>query len=277
MIVDAHIHLVSRDERAYPLNPSDLSGPWYRKAPLPAEELLEQMGPAGVDRAIAVQPLGAYTYDNRYAVDSAQRHPERLVAVCCVDCRADDAPARLEHWVRERGARGVRVFALPQLGAPALDDARSLRVCERAAELDVPIVVTILGDQLAQLRRLLERLREPPVLLDHCGFPRLTGAPWERDAAELMALAEFPNLHLKVSTTVLDEAARAGDPAQFVRALATRFGARRLLWGSDYPQTHDRSYPELAAFGRSAFSALRADDRAWALGGTALCLWPELE
>ena len=37
---------------------------------------------------------------------------------------------------------------------------------------------------------------------------------------------------------------------------AEAFGAERLLWGSDYPQTHDRSYAALVELGRAACAGL---------------------
>jgi predicted TIM-barrel fold metal-dependent hydrolase len=61
-----------------------------------------------------------------------------------------------------------------------------------------------------------------------------------------------------------------------VAELVARFGARRLMWGSDYSQTHDRPYAELAAHARHAASKLGDEDRAWLLGRTARAYWPEL-
>ena len=54
------------------------------------------------------------------------------------------------------------------------------------------------------------------------------------------------------------------------------FGADRLLWGSDFCQTHDRSYAELVALGAGAFAGLTAADRALCQGANALRLWPGL-
>jgi hypothetical protein len=73
-----------------------------------------------------------------------------------------------------------------------------------------------------------------------------------------------------------DVAARDGDPRDLVDTLAARFGPRRLMWGSDFSQTHDRSYAELVAFGRQAVSRRPEEDRRRVLGETALTLWPEL-
>ena len=273
VVIDSHVHVVASDETAYPLQPMALSGPWYREAPCSAEKLLGLMDVSGVARAILVQPLGAYSYDNRYAADSALRHPDRFASVCCVDPNGPDPVGELTHWVRERGVRGVRLFALARDGQGWLAEPRTFPLWECAAKEGARIVVMILAHQLPSLVQVLRRFPDVPVTLDHCGFPELRREPWA-EAAPLFALAEFPNLHLKVSTHVLDAAAREGDPRRFVAALAQRFGAERMMWGSDFSQTHDRPYAELVRFGREAFSGLSAADQARCLGGTAAALWP---
>jgi len=271
-VIDTHVHVIAEDLAAYPLRPMSLSGAWYREAPCSAEGLLAAMDASGVARAILVQPLGAYSYDNRYAADSARRHPDRFVGVCCVDPFGEDPVGQLERWVCEPGMRGVRLFALSRDASCWLDDPRSFPLWERAAKLDARIVVTILDHQIPALRAVLRLFPEIPVALDHCGFPSLVREPWP-EAAPLFALAEHPNLYLKVSTHVLDAARREGDPRRFVAALAERFGPERLMWGSDFCQTHDRPYAELVAQGRDAFALLSAEDRAWCLGRTAAKLW----
>ena len=76
-IVDTHTHVVSSDQSRYPLNPAGLPGAWYREAPHTTEQLIERMDEAHVERAVLVQGVGAYSYDNRYAADSAERHRAR--------------------------------------------------------------------------------------------------------------------------------------------------------------------------------------------------------
>ena len=85
MLVDSHTHMVSADRDAFPLSPAALPGSWYLEAPCSVEDLLREMDAAGVDRAVFVQPMGAYSFDNRYAAAGAAAHPGRLAAACCVD------------------------------------------------------------------------------------------------------------------------------------------------------------------------------------------------
>ena len=122
---------------------------------------------------------------------------------------------------------------------------------------------------------MLARHPDVPVVLDHCGFPDLRGGPSFPGLAPVLALAGHPGLHLKVTSHVLEAAGEHA--AAFVEQLADTFGADRLVWGSDYPQTHDRTYAELVAFGpRRVRGPRRESDRARVLGGNALRLWPAL-
>src|SRR5262249_17777042 len=102
MIVDSHVHVISPDEERYPLCPAGIAqgtgaerrpAAWYREVPVSAERFLELMAASGVERAVLVQAMGAYSYDNRYAVDSAARYPDRFSSVCSVDVGGGAQPA----------------------------------------------------------------------------------------------------------------------------------------------------------------------------------------
>lgn len=266
-MIDTHTHVVAPDEERYPLHPSGMTEPWYRDDPCSVERLLKLMDEAGVDGAVLVQGISAYGFDNRYALDSARAHPARCTSVVYVDVAAPDATTTLRSHVEVDGARGLRWVAF---GSTGLTEPRT--VWDVAASLGVPVVVTILAEKLSELARVVPDLPDVALALDHCGFADFSsGVP-----ADLAALATHPRLHLKVSTIALDRMAEHGDVRDGLAELTATFGADRLMWGSDYSQTHDRPYPELAAYARRAASKLSDDDRAAYLGGTALDLWPEL-
>jgi predicted TIM-barrel fold metal-dependent hydrolase len=287
MIVDTHAHVIASDESRYPLTPAGLdqgigtqrrTAAWFREVPVSAERLLELMEGAGVARAVLVQPMGAYSYDNSYAADAARAHPDRFTSVAIVEVGRDDAVERLRYWVNERGVRGVRLFTVTSPEGTWLDEPAGLRVWEEAARLQIPVVVTILSRQLPKLRNALRRFPEISVALDHCGFPDLRGGPPYANAAGLFELTEFGNLRLKVTSHVLKQVEREPDgPETFVATLAQRFGAERLMWGSDYSQTHDRPYADFVALARRAAAPLSAAEQDGFLARTALTMWPELE
>jgi len=202
VIVDTHVHVVAADRERYPLRPTGISLDWFREAPVTVEDFLELMTAAGVDRAVLVQPMSAYGFDNRYVIDAARMHSERLASVVILDT-ADD-PARRLRAMASEGVSGVRLFAIGNPTLSRLDEPSALGLWEVAAELDLPVVVTILSDQLPELRAMLERFPEVTVALDHCGFPDLSGGPPYAQAADLFELATLPNISLKASCYLLD-------------------------------------------------------------------------
>jgi len=264
--VDTHVHVVSEDTETYPLadGPADA---WYRVAGCTAERLLVEMDGAGVDAAVLVQGVSAYGTDNRYAAVSAREHRERCASVACIDLSGSDPAGAVSDVIVRHGMRGIRWWGLGDVG---LAEPRS--VWDRAFELGVPVVVTILANRLGELAETAPGLPAVPVALDHCGFADFSrGVP-----SELAALAGAPRVHLKVSTITLDQMGEHGDVRDGLSELAAVFGGHRLMWGSDFSQTHDRPYGELAAGARDAAARLAPDDRDRFLAGTALSLWPEL-
>jgi L-fuconolactonase len=276
LIVDTHVHVVAADQDRYPLHTAAAEHAWLREPPVTAERYLNLMGDAGVGATVLVQAFGAYRTDNRYVVDAAAAHRDRCTSVVIV-AGDDDGAAELRRLAAERSVGGVRLFAISNPKLSRLDDATTLPVWEVAGELGLVVVATILPAGLSELDVMLDRFPDLPVALDHCGFPDLRGGPPYNYADALFALADRPNLHLKVSCYLLERLQEdRGEPGDLVDRFAAVFGADRLLWGSDFPQTHDRPYTALVELGRAACARLDADDQRGFLGENAVRLWPQL-
>jgi predicted TIM-barrel fold metal-dependent hydrolase len=171
----------------------------------------------------------------------------------------------------------TRLFNIPPASPPWLDAPETDEVLDRARDLGIRLLLTVLVDDLPLVGTLLARAPDLPIAVDHCGFTDFSDGPPFRAAAPLAALADHPNLRLKVTTTLLEPTLAAGVDARGVLGwLCDRFGVERLMWGSDYPQHHSEPYPEMVDLGRHACSRLSPADRDRFLGGTALELFPEL-
>jgi predicted TIM-barrel fold metal-dependent hydrolase len=238
------------------------------------EETLAVMAHAGVQRAVLVQSASLYGYDNSYIADSADANPDRCIALCAIDILADDAPDVLSYWVQQRRMRGIRITT-----ADALDDPKSFPVWERARELHVPIDVQMQPRHHEKLRVALERFRNVPVLIDHAANANrraLGGTPAE-PPAWLLSLAKFPNCYLKLTSQNVDGALEAKAPGEaFFRPIWQAFGARRLMWGTDWPATADQPYADRLRQAQEAFAFMPVEDQRLVQGGTALQVWPEL-
>ncbi|WP_439677329.1 amidohydrolase family protein [Embleya sp. MST-111070] len=275
MIVDAHVHIASADRRRYPLSPTGVGSAWFRADDVGADALATVLESAGVARAVIVQAVGAYGHDCAYARDSVRADPERLALVGSVDPDGPDPGAALVELAGSCGGllRGVRMFGVS--GAPPrwLDDGRADEVWAVAGDLGLTVVPVLFPDALDRLGALAARHPDVPVALDHCGFADLSGGTPFRAAGPLFALAALRAVWVKVTSHVLRVAAEAGDPADLVDRLADTFGAARLAWGSDHPQTTGSTYPAMLDLGRGAARRLSPADRSRFLGGTALSLW----
>jgi L-fuconolactonase len=275
MLVETHCHVVAPDQQRYPRRLAQgFLGGWVRD--LSTEDLLTLMDEAGIDRAVLVQAYGAYEADNSYVADSVARYPDRCAGVFAIDPQLSAAPERIAYWTRERSLHGARLVTLgrPEL---TLDAPRLVPVWEQIGALQIPLCILTQFRQLTLLPALLERFPNVTVALDHMGTPKLSGGPPYAEVQPLFDLARFPNCYLKLSTVSID-AAMAGrsTSAEFFRRLVDHFGARRLIWGSNFPATYDRTLKQQVELARDQLSFLPAEDQRWIFGETALSLWPSL-
>lgn len=273
MIVDSHVHVMAADQMKYPRQKGQMPE-WM--CDLEAGELLSMMDRAGIDRAILVQSYMAYRDDNSYAADCAAMRPDCFIAVGIIDPAAADSAERLAYWVRERGVRGVRLVPSLQPGL-GLDDPPMRRAFAQAAELGIVVCLLARLGNLRGLDALLAEFPTLPVALEHAGGPKLDGgAPYE-SASELFSLARFENLRVKFSSETIYAAGKGrSTPREFFARLIDSYGARRLIWGSNFPATHDRGLEAQLEMAREALTFVSEVDRRWIFGAAALELWPML-
>lgn len=285
MIIDTHVHVISADEKVYPLRvmtsllprPTQTPAPplWFWEMPVTVEKLLQLMDEAGVEKAVLVQPVLAYSYDNSYATGSALRYPGKFASVGAIDMLEPGAMSRLSYWVSERGMSCLRLFT--GRDASWIDDPRTFPVWEKAATFHIPVLISLQPAELPRVRRLLERFPEARVLLDHMANPPVVEGPPFEASKPLFELAEFPNLYLKFSTPNFDAlSVKPGLTRDFFQRLVDSFGAERLMWGSNFPTTHNRSYKEMVDFARESLSFLGKEETYWLFEGTALKIWHKL-
>jgi len=241
-IFDTHTHAISADTAQYPVNPlGGRRSKWSEKNPPDGDALLAAMTAAGVDRAAVVQASTVYGHDNAYTADCARGHPDKFVGVGSADFRTPDAVVTASYWMRERGLAGLRLFTQGTTMelAPWLDDPATFPAWEWTEEQAIPVCVQAGVVAVPQLENLSRRFPRVIVVLDHICRMRFSGRPVLEDLAPVLPLAEYPNIYLKVTTNNLDTAQASPEgPPGLLRLLVDRFGADRMVWGSNYPAYH---------------------------------------
>ena len=278
--VDSHAHAIADDQQRYPIVPIDgKQSEWSIEHPVNAEQLIEHMDRAGVQKTVLVQASSVYGYDNSYTIDCVAAHPDRFVGVCCIDAIAADAPNTLGKMVQEHGMSGVRLFTQ---GDPSwIDQEIATPFWRKAAELNVPVSIALHRSGLPNLGRALEQNPDVQVLLDHLANAVVDDGPPYAQAQALFDLARHPNLSLKFSSYNLYDAATGNSTVgEFFEQLIGTFGAERVIWGSNFPASWgiDASdpYKNLVDLGRDGLSFLDENDFQLVMGGNARRIYPAL-
>jgi L-fucono-1,5-lactonase len=271
-LYDTHVHVWTLNPQTYPWHPilAQAGIPTY---PFTGEDLIREMDSAGVGRALLVQP-STYGWDNSYMLDVLSRYPERFRGVALAD-PADPSPAkRYLELASAPGVKGLR-FHLLEAGQERMFRETADQV--RAAAQDARLVVTfqVSPGHLAPVAAMARAASQLPIVVDHLGLIRWTG-PHSVGLAELLELAELPNVYVKLSG--LEELSgesypfRAGCP--LAQAVAKRFGPARLTWGSNFPHARTAgSYRDLAGVVDACLPALSDSERDLVRWQNAAQLW----
>jgi predicted TIM-barrel fold metal-dependent hydrolase len=140
---------------------------------------------------------------------------------------------------------------------------------DEAAAHSLPVVVTVWTAQLPGVAAMATAYPDLVVAIDHCAFPTFPDG-----LGPVLELAALPNVAVKVSAHLFHDAVAGGvQPESVLTTLVQTYGAQRVIWGSDFPQTSEPSYPGIVEEGRRAAAALPEQDRDSILGGNARRLW----
>ncbi|MCC7486693.1 MAG: amidohydrolase [Burkholderiales bacterium] len=285
MIVDTHVHVFTDDRKTYPqIRDTPKAGTipsiteiGQTEWPLTTVEILAgMMDEAGVDKATLVQAYFVYEYDNRYTVDAALARQDRFTAVVVLDPMDPGSPDELSRLAQERKVTGLR-FMRGRLPESSLGRPETFPLWERMQALHVPLAIGDRIGDIAKIRPALERYPGVKVAFEHA-WGHKVGLPPYAILDPLFALAAYPNVHIKTAINNIAAARDAGGaPEALYEKLVSVFGAKRIMWSSNYP-----AHPKFGGIAarleesRKALATLSADDREWILGKTALSFYPAL-
>lgn len=286
-IIDTHPHAFVQSSEQYPHAPvGGEQSRWSRGVEVTGDDLRVVMDAAGVSQAVIVQTSTVYGYDNSFVADTVAAGRGRFAGVCSVNPVAPTASDDLTYWISERGLSGVRLFtAGSEIGAIyALDDPRLNTFWEAAASLGIPVDIQVRYASLPAVAQIAKSYPTVPLIVDHIGGAPVASGPPYADAADLFTLAQYEQVHVKFSGHNLDAAdSGPSSAAEFVSALAGSFGARRLVWGSNFPNTFGKRPPTTETYvtmvdrALSAISGLDAADQQAIMSGTPRALYGRLK
>lgn len=271
--VDAHHHLWE-SRRRFPL-----SGDWllgsvgygWAEAGLPELDrdflpslLAPSLAEAGVSHTIVVQAIHGEG-ETEWLLDVAREIPTLAGVVGWTDLTD---PSEVVHRrlaaLRERGLVGVRHLVQFEPDPRWLLRAEVLRGLEVVAGLGLPYDLLLVPSQLDLVPELSDRLPGLRMVIDHLAKPRIAAGELDPWRAAIRRAAENPNVYCKVSGMVTEADHRNWSPADlrpYIEVALEAFGARRLMFGSDWPVcTLAATYEQVAGALEQNLQALVGDD-----------------
>ena len=246
----------------------------------PIETLLACMDNYGVRHALLTQHRGMF--DNSYLLECIDRFPGRFSAIAGVDAADPDALSTMEELAANPGVCGVRL--LPQDRSPGDDAAAIWRL---AGEVGLPISVFLVNTAHsadAGFQELIFGAPDTVIVLEHlCGMyhprsPESVIAPYD-NYKKALELAARPNTYIKFGGIGefgqrpgrLVPELRFDDVPPAMEMACEAFGARRMMWGSDFPPVAGREGYLNSLVAMQEHPVFKTDEeREWAFSNTAL-------
>ena len=253
MIIDCHTHIFPREfregrERLFPGEPSFKAvykTPGSKLAGV--SELLGDMDEQGVDKSLVFgfpwHQEDLFRRHNDYILEAVQRHPRRLIGLCCFSPLASGGAREAERCLQS-GLSGVGELAVYRSGLTARVSEAMGSVMAVCMERDVPLMLhtnepvghRYPGKSPMTLSQIYAFLRSYPsnrILLAHWGGGLLFYALMKKEVRKVMENAWF------------DTAASPFLYRPDIYMLAGGIiGFDRIVFGSDYPLLKPRRYLE---------------------------------
>src|SRR6266403_4649103 len=227
-IVDAQVHIWSGGK------PANLR---HRQVPaFTRDELLKEMGEAGVDAAVIHPPTSWDPNANELAVEAARQHPDRFAILGNFPLDNPESRGLLDGWKKRPGMRGLRFTFLQPHQQTWPTDGTIDWLWPAAERAGLPIAM-MAANFLPKVGEIARRHPNLKLILDHLARPRGDTSPSERWAnlADVLALAKYPNIAMKATgaPSYSDQPYPFRDIHDNLRRLYDAFGPARWFWGTD--------------------------------------------
>jgi len=280
-VIDVHMHVWSDDPVKFPF-----AHPYNAKftpplIPASLDRVVKEMDELGVTHCVLVQTI-SHGWDNRYLFHCLKAHPKRFRGQGLIDPTDPRVAEKLALVMKEPGMAGVRFSPMYYQGKDDWLNAKaSDALWHKADELGAIFNFYIASEQLPKLEDMVRRHPKVKVVIDHLAYVDLTAKDPEPDIKKLLALAKYPNVHVKVSELMILSPSKKypyRDTYALVKKVHEAYGADRLLWGTGFPgatraQADRPTLQQELALIQTEIPFFTAEERAKILGKNAAKLW----
>ena len=269
MIVDSQVHLWKAQTPDWPWVPGRVA---QLPEPFTIERLVPMMDDAGVDRAVIVPP--SWPGDrNDYALEAVRRHPSRFAVMGRIPLEKPQSAALLPKWKEQPGMLGVRL-TLHRAQAALLESGTADWFWPAAEKAGLPVMFLAPGN-MPRFAPIAERHPGLALIIDHMNLTLEIAQERRIKQAidEVVALAKFPNVSVKVSSTPTYsmESYPWRDMTEHIKRCFDAFGPQRCYWGTDITNAFGKStYRQRITHFTEELKFLSEKDKEWVMGRAIL-------
>ncbi|GAB5355767.1 hypothetical protein AAMO2058_000233700 [Amorphochlora amoebiformis] len=242
--IDSHIHVWGKtNDKDFPFD-NDPPEP-LAHGECTAEAFMEKASLKDVNGALIVQPIN-YMFDHTYVTSILKRYPSFFRGMALANPKVN--PGEVDAYLDKLKTDGYIALRFnPYLWEGSMADDAGKEIYAKAGEKGMSVGVMCfkgLPNHIDDIKSLIQHSPKTSLIIDHWGFFRqpATGGldpntKINEDAwQQLLDLSRYPNVYVKLSALFRvsgDE--KYHDLRPRLKQLVDKFGAKRLMWGSDYP------------------------------------------
>ncbi|HEV2834124.1 MAG TPA: amidohydrolase family protein [Pyrinomonadaceae bacterium] len=233
-MIDSHQHFWQVGRFDYPWMTSDNAVLYRDYLPAQLEPVLKENG---VAKTVLVQASNSVE-ESRWLLSLAEENGFIAGVVGWVDLLSQETASQLEELTGDSKFKGVRHLVESEPDDDWLVEPQVLSNLRLLSAFNLSFDLLVHTRHLRYARVVADQCPDLPLVIDHMAKPAIARGEFQEWSRELRPLADFPNVHCKLSGLVT-EANWTGwttdDLRPYVDYALELFGPERLMFGSDYP------------------------------------------
>jgi len=200
-------------------------------------ELYTELQANSIDACVAVQATQSED-ETHFLLELADRFPVIAGVVGWVDLRADNLRERLNYFGRFPKLRGFRHIVQSEPDDRFLLQSDFVRGIGELKDFGFTYDILVYPRHLPVAIEFVEKFPEQNFVLDHLAKPEIKSAKIKEWAAHIRMLAGAPHVWCKLSGLITEadwKNWKRADVRPYLDVAFECFGAKRLMFGSDWP------------------------------------------
>lgn len=236
------------------------------------DHLLAELQQHHFDGSVVVQSDQSPA-ENLFQIQNAAAYPFIKGIVGWVDLQAADLEDQLEELSKYEKLKGFRHILQGEADRALMLKPAFTTGIALLKRFGYTYDILIFPDQLKYAAELVAKFPEQAFVMDHLAKPPIKSGEIDAWAADIKALAAYPNVHCKVSGLVTEADLAHWKPEDlkpYLDVVFEAFGVTRLMYGSDWPVCLlAASYSQVLQVMEAYMEPFSAADQALFWGGNA--------